>query len=341
MSGSRRRGQGGARAFGARAWPRCASSAAPRSAQGAGSGDRRLSGIRGRASCLPRRSTPMAGLFEPLLDEKDAIVSDSLNHASIIDGVRLCKAKRYRFANSDMAALEVPERGRGGGRPHHRDRHRRRLFDGRAYRRSAGHHEPGRAIRRAGDGRRLPRHRLPGPEGARLGRLRGVEGKIDFLTGTFGKALGGAMGGFVARAGRWWRCCASGRGPICFPMRWRRPSAARRWKRSASPSRRRAMSCAATVRQRRPLPRRHGGAPASSLLPGEHPIVPVMLGDARWRRRWPRGCWTKAYMSSAFPSRWCPRARPASARSFPRRIGRTDIDQAIAAFTKVRDAAAE
>ena len=64
------------------------------------------------------------GLFEPLLDEHDAIVSDALNHASIIDGVRLCKAKRYRYANSDMDDLEAKlKTGPGGRCAHHSDRH--------------------------------------------------------------------------------------------------------------------------------------------------------------------------------------------------------------------------
>ena len=75
------------------------------------------------------------GLFEPLLGEDDAIISDALNHASIIDGVRLCKAKRYRYANCDMADLEKQlQAGRGRRRAHQADHHRRRVLDGRLHR---------------------------------------------------------------------------------------------------------------------------------------------------------------------------------------------------------------
>lgn len=76
------------------------------------------------------------GVFEPLFTEQDAIISDSLNHASIIDGVRLCKAVRYRYANADMAEPGgLPQESPGTAFPHHRNR--RRLLDGRQ-RRSAG-----------------------------------------------------------------------------------------------------------------------------------------------------------------------------------------------------------
>ena len=90
----------------ASAWPRCASSAARRRC--IASSNRRSPSISARtdaivfAACFDANG----GVFEPLLGEDDAIISDSLNHASIIDGVRLCKAKRYRFANSDMNELE-------------------------------------------------------------------------------------------------------------------------------------------------------------------------------------------------------------------------------------------
>ena len=78
------------------------------------------------------------GLFETLLGEEDAIISDALNHASIIDGVRLCKASRLRYANGDMAELEERLQ-RGRGRPPPADRHRRRVLDGRLRRAAAAH----------------------------------------------------------------------------------------------------------------------------------------------------------------------------------------------------------
>lgn len=79
------------------------------------------------------------GLFETLLTAEDAIISDELNHASIIDGVRLCKAQRYRYKNNDMEDLEAKLREADEkGRPHQDDRHRRRVFYGRHHRQSEG-----------------------------------------------------------------------------------------------------------------------------------------------------------------------------------------------------------
>ena len=92
------------------------------------------------------------GLFETLLGEEDAIISDALNHASIIDGVRLSKAKRFRYANNDMAALEE-ELKKARRQPFQADRHRRRVFHGRHHRQSAGRLRSRREIRRDGHGR--------------------------------------------------------------------------------------------------------------------------------------------------------------------------------------------
>ena len=136
------------------------------------------------------------GLFEPLLTEQDAIISDALNHASIIDGVRLCKAKRYRYANAEMAEQE------------------KCLQEAQAQR--------FRMIATAGvfsmDGNVAPMDRIVelaekynalvmvdeshsagvvGPTGRGVAEQFGLYGKIDVFTGTLGKAFGGAMGGFT------------------------------------------------------------------------------------------------------------------------------------------------
>ena len=89
------------------------------------------------------------GLFETLLGAEDAVISDELNHASIIDGVRLCKAQRYRYKNSDMADLETQlQAAKGRALPSHRNR--RCFLDGRHDRQSEGHLRSGGKIRRAG-----------------------------------------------------------------------------------------------------------------------------------------------------------------------------------------------
>ena len=92
------------------------------------------------ASCFDANG----GLFETLLGPEDAVISDALNHASIIDGIRLCKAQRYRYANSDMAELEAQLQGRGRARGA-ADRHRRRLLHGRLRRPARRDLRPGRA----------------------------------------------------------------------------------------------------------------------------------------------------------------------------------------------------
>ncbi len=106
------------------------------------------------------------GVFEPLLGADDAIVTDQLNHASIIDGVRLCKAKRFVYANADMADLEAKLKEAQSCR-FRLDRHRRGLLDGRHRRAAAADLRPGREAPRHADGGRQPRHRLHGKDGPR------------------------------------------------------------------------------------------------------------------------------------------------------------------------------
>ena len=194
-------------------------------------GSRASSAPRTRSS-IPAASTPMAALFETLLGEDDAIISDALNHASIIDGIRLCKAKRYRYGNNDMDDLEAQlKAARRGRRPHQADRHRRRVLDGRHHRQAEGDLRPGRPLRRAGHGGRLPRHRL-----RRRARPRHA--------GTLRRRRPHRHPHRHARqgAGRRQRrlssrrrprssiCCASARGPISSPTRCAPASSRPRWR---------------------------------------------------------------------------------------------------------------
>jgi glycine C-acetyltransferase len=222
------------------------------------------------------------GVFEPLLGEEDAIISDSLNHASIIDGVRLCKAKRFRFANSDMGELEdrLKEAKAAGARQimiatdgaFSMDGYIARLKDIAAL---ADKYE---ALVMVDDCHATG---FLGPKGRGSAAWNEVEGRIDIVTGTFGKALGGAMGGFV---------CA--RREVVDLLRQRaRPYL---FSNALAPS-----VCGASLEAieiansdagdtlRRKLFHnaarfRAGMAKAGfNLLPGEHPIIPVMLGDAK------------------------------------------------------------
>ena len=138
------------------------------------------------------------GLFEPLLGEEDAIISDSLNHASIIDGVRLCKAQRYRYANNDMADLEVQLKAADAAGVRSKIIVTDGVFSMDGYVAQLDQicdladqydalvmvdecHATG----------------FIGATGRGSMELRGVLGRVDIITGTLGKALGGAMGGFT------------------------------------------------------------------------------------------------------------------------------------------------
>jgi glycine C-acetyltransferase len=138
------------------------------------------------------------GLFEPLLGPEDAVISDALNHASIIDGIRLCKARRYRYANADMDDLEAQlKAARADGARHH-DRDRWRLFHGRLSRPPAGDHGAGErydAVVMVDDCHATG---FMGPQGRGTPHHFGVADKVHILTGTLGKALGGAIGGYIA-----------------------------------------------------------------------------------------------------------------------------------------------
>jgi glycine C-acetyltransferase len=218
------------------------------------------------------------GLFETLLDEQDAVISDSLNHASIIDGVRLCKAQRFRYSNNDLDELET--------RLKEAAHCRTRLIA------TDGVFSMDGVIARLGDICDLADRYdalvmvddshatgFIGANGRGTHELRGVVDRIDILTGTLGKALGGASGGYT-----------SGRREIIAWLRQRsRPYL---FSNSLPP-----FIAAATLRvldlleadsqlrtrlsENASYFREAMQAAGFHLVPGEHPIIPVMLGDAR------------------------------------------------------------
>lgn len=218
-------------------------------------------------------------VFEPLLGEADAIVSDALNHASIIDGIRLCKAKRYRYANNDMADLETQLRtARADGA-----RHILVVTDGvfsmdgtiaalDQLTAVAARYE---ALVMVDDCHATG---FLGEGGRGTADYRQVAGKVDILTSTLGKAMGGGMGGFI---------CA--RQNVVDLLRQRaRPYL---FSNALTPAlvgaSRAAIALVAAADDRRAALFRNAAhfrtrmtAAGFDLLPGAHPIIPVMLYDA-------------------------------------------------------------
>ncbi len=220
-------------------------------------------------------------VFEPLFGPDDAIVSDSLNHASLIDGIRLDKARRYRFATNDMAALEEAlqqARREGSGQI-------LIVTDG-------VFSMDGTVANLAGIADLAERYGaltlvddchatgFLGQGGRGSAAFRGVEGRIDIVTGTFGKALGGAMGGFVAARRPLVELLRQRGRPYLFsnalaPAVCGAAAAAIDIARSDEGEALRTRLTANATRFRAGLE-----GLGFTLLPGEHPIIPVMLHDA-------------------------------------------------------------
>ena len=217
------------------------------------------------------------GLFETLLGPEDAIISDALNHASIIDGIRLCKAQRYRYANGDMEDLENKLKEAAGAR------FRLIATDGvfsmdgtiAPLQEICGLAERYNALVMVDDSHAAG---FMGANGRGSVEYRNVMGRVDIITGTFGKALGGAGGGYTA-----------GRKEIIELLRQRsRPYL---FSNSLSPAVAGAALKALEIVKREPERRTHIAMLAArfrkgleeagfTLKPGEHPIIPVMIGDA-------------------------------------------------------------
>ena len=270
------------------------------------------------------------GLFEPLLGPEDAVISDSLNHASIIDGIRLCKARRYRYANSDMDELEA------------------RLVQARA--------DGARFILIATDGvfsmdgylAKLREIRgladrfeallmvddchatgFMGPQGRGTPAHAGV--KADILTGTLGKALGGALGGYVAASA-----------PVVDLLRQRaRPYL---FSNALPPAVVGAALVALDIVEGADGLRAQlfdnarywrAGLTAAGfrLLEGEHPIIPVMIGEAPLAQAFAKALDARGVMVSAFFFPVVPRGAARIRTQMNAALSREDLDFALDAFT--------
>jgi glycine C-acetyltransferase len=275
------------------------------------------------------------GLFETLLGPEDAVISDALNHASIIDGIRLCKAQRYRYANSDMDELEAHLQATAGAR--------RRLIatdgvfsmDGYVAKLDqicdlADRYD---AMVMVDDSHAVG---FVGEGGRGTPELHGVMDRVDVVTGTLGKALGGASGGY-----------ASGRREIVDLLRQRsRPYL---FSNTLAPP-----IVAASLKVLEML---EGGGELRAklrentahfrgrmtelgfdILPGDHPIAPIMYGDADLAGRTAEAMLARGIYVIAFSFPVVPRGAARIRTQMSAAHSREDIERAIAAFEEVRTA---
>ncbi len=271
------------------------------------------------------------GLFEPLLGPEDAIVSDSLNHASIIDGIRLCKAQRYRYANNDMADLEAKlKEARAAGA-----RHIMIATDGvfsmdgylanlPAIREIADRYD---AVVMVDDCHATG---FMGPRGAGTPDHFGVE--VDILTGTLGKALGGAIGGYIA-------------GPQVVIDLLRQRARPYLFSNSLPPAVVAAgLEAIRLVEEGDALRKqlfenakywREGlTALGFDLLPGEHPIIPVMLGDAKLAQAMASKLFEEGVYVSGFFFPVVPKGQARIRTQMNAALTRDELTRALGAFER-------
>ncbi|MDX6211372.1 MAG: glycine C-acetyltransferase [Frankiales bacterium] len=274
------------------------------------------------------------GLFETLLGAEDAVISDELNHASIIDGIRLCKATRYRYRNRDMADLEAQLKAASAARY--------RLIATDGVFSMDGYVAPldeicdlaerYDALVMVDDSHAVG---FVGPSGRGTPELHGVVDRVDIVTGTLGKALGGASGGYV-----------SGRAEIVELLRQRsRPYL---FSNSVAPP---IVAASLTVldlletsdelrtrlRQNTAWFRGRLGELGFDVLPGDHPIVPVMFGDAVLAGRMAEALLAKGLYVVAFSYPVVPMGRARIRTQVSAAHSPADLAKAADAFAAVRD----
>jgi len=220
------------------------------------------------------------GVFEPLLGPEDAIISDSLNHASIIDGIRLCKAKRFRYANNDMADLEAKliEAKTTGARRIMIATDGVFSMDGTIanLKDICDLKDKYDALLMVDDCHATG---FLGAGGRGSAEYCGVEGRVDILTGTLGKALGGAMGGFTCARQEVVDILRQRSRPYLFSNSLAPPLVGASLK--AIEMAKNGDDLRARINANAEQFREGMEAAGFTVKPGEHAIIPVMLGDAK------------------------------------------------------------
>src|SRR5579863_7647560 len=272
------------------------------------------------------------GLFETLLDERDAVISDALNHASIIDGIRLCKAQRLRYANSDMGELEHCLRESQGARTRLIATDGVFSMDGFIARlpQICELAEAYDALVMVDDSHATG---FMGPGGRGTPEHCGVAPRIDLLTGTLGKALGGASGGYVAARREVVEWLRQRSRPYLFsnsipPVVVAASLAVLDLLEGGSQLREQLFENARFFR----------GAMTRAgfdLKPGEHPIIPVMLGDAALAGRMADRLLERGVYVIGFSYPVVPKGQARIRTQMSAALTRAQLERAVAAFTEV------
>lgn len=274
------------------------------------------------------------GLFETLLDKEDAVISDALNHASIIDGIRLCKAKRYRYANNDMAELEqaLIQADIDGARTKLIVTDGVFSMDGIIANLSAicDLADKYKALVMVDDSHAVG---FLGENGRGSHEYCEVMGRIDIITGTLGKALGGASGGYTSASKNivdWLRQRSR---PYLFSN-------------SLSPiitatslSIIESLKTASAAREQLKTNSQYFRTKMSELgfhlTPGDHPIIPVILGDAKLAQEMASALYKEGVFVTGFAYPVVPMGKARIRTQMSASLTKKQLDHAIASFAKV------
>ena len=275
------------------------------------------------------------GVFETLLGPEDAVISDELNHASIIDGIRLCKAERHRYKNNDLNDLEeklkLSEKARikmivTDG-----------VFSMDGYianlKGVCDLAEKYNALVTVDDSHAVG---FVGKTGRGTHEHHGVMDRVDIITGTLGKALGGASGGYISSRKEVIELLRQRSRPYLFSNTLAPVIAATSLKvlellSKSTELRDRLESNAQYFRQQ--MTER-----GFNLLPGEHPIIPIMLGDARLAQDFARAALAEGVYVTGFFYPVVPHGKARIRTQMSAGHSKEDLDLAVKAFTKVKDA---
>jgi glycine C-acetyltransferase len=276
------------------------------------------------------------GLFETLLEEQDAVISDELNHASIVDGIRLCKAKRYRYRNNDMADLEAKlrEADQGGARFKLIATDGVFSMDGIVADLKSICDIADRygALVMVDDSHAVG---FVGAGGRGTPELRGVESRVDIVTGTLGKALGGASGGYTAGRKDIVALLRQRSRPYLFSNTLAPSIAAASLKVLELLSGAEGAALRRRVRENGERFRRAMASLGFTLVPGEHPIIPVMLGDAALATRMADALLAEGVYVIGFSYPVVPKGKARIRTQMSAAHTPEQIDRAAAAFAKV------